>query len=173
MADKKPASDKQVGQLAENMADRVKESANQIWLAGLGAYSKAEEEGNKLFDTLVQDGERLEARTRKIVDKPLTAAREKVETVRARATGSWERVEKAFDIRVSKALGRLNIPSRADVEMLNSRIAELEQKLAQLEAAAQSGAVRRRPAQEDNGAGKSPAPGKSATADRRTRKSSH
>ncbi|WP_461421826.1 phasin family protein [Ketobacter sp.] len=122
-------ADNQVGHLAEQMADRVKESASQIWLAGLGAYSKAEEEGGRLFDSLVQDGEKLEARTRAIVDKPLTVAREKVETVRARATGSWEKVEKAFDIRVSKALHRLNIPTRADVDNLKKRIEELERKL--------------------------------------------
>ena len=122
MGDKKASGqEKQVGQIAEQMADRVKESANQIWLAGLGAYSKAEEEGGKLFEALVQDGEKLEAKTRSIVDKPLTAAKEKVETVRARATGSWEKVEKAFDIRVSKALHRLNIPTRADVDSLTQR----------------------------------------------------
>jgi poly(hydroxyalkanoate) granule-associated protein len=128
--DKKPSlTENQVSQLAEQMADRVKESANQIWLAGLGAYSKAEEEGSKLFDNLVQDGEKLEAKTRSIVDKPLTVAKEKVETVRARATGSWEKVEKAFDIRVSKALHRLNIPTRGDVDLLNQRIEQLEQQL--------------------------------------------
>ncbi|HCB39950.1 MAG TPA: poly(hydroxyalkanoate) granule-associated protein, partial [Gammaproteobacteria bacterium] len=68
MGDKKASGqEKQVGQIAEQMADRVKESANQIWLAGLGAYSKAEEEGGKLFEALVQDGEKLEAKTRSIV----------------------------------------------------------------------------------------------------------
>ena len=55
MGDKKASGqEKQVGQIAEQMADRVKESANQIWLAGLGAYSKAEEEGGKLVEALVQ-----------------------------------------------------------------------------------------------------------------------
>jgi len=137
MGEKKTSgSEKQVSQIAEHMADRVKESANQIWLAGLGAYSKAEEEGGKLFDSLVQDGEKLEAKTRAIVDKPLNVAKEKVETVRARATGSWEKVEKAFDLRVSKALHRLNIPTRADVDSLNQRIAELEQLLGKVEKAA-------------------------------------
>ena len=139
MGEKKASgTDKQVGQLAEQMADRVKESANQIWLAGLGAYSKAEEEGGKLFDALVQDGEKLEAKTRAIVDKPFTVAKEKVETVRARATGSWEKVEKAFDIRVSKALHRLNIPTRADVDQLTQRISELETQLGQIEKAAKA-----------------------------------
>lgn len=132
LSDRKSPLDNQMTQFAEQMAERVKESANQIWLAGLGAYSKAEEEGSKLFDNLVQDGEKLEARTRKMVDKPLNAAKEKVETVRARATGSWEKVEKAFDIRVSKALHRLNIPTRADVDDLKQRIDDLE---AQLQAA--------------------------------------
>ena len=137
MGDKKASGqEKPVGQIAEQMADRVKDSANQIWLAGLGAYSKAEEEGGKLFDALVQDGEKLEARTRSIVDKPLTAAKEKVENVRARATGSWEKVEKAFDIRVSKALHRLNIPTRADVDNLTQRISDLEVQLQKIEQAA-------------------------------------
>lgn len=122
------------------MADKVKESANQIWLAGLGAYSKAEEEGSKLFDNLVQDGEKLEARTRAIVDKPITAAKEKVGNVKARATGSWEKVEKAFDHRVSKALHRLNIPTRNDVDELYARIDRLTQ---QLEAVSQAAKKRK------------------------------
>ena len=130
MADKKtPIADNQVGQLAEQMAEKVKESANQIWLAGLGAYSKAEEEGGKLFNSLVQDGEKLEAKTRSIVDKPIVAAKEKVDTVRARATGSWEKVEKAFDHRVSKALHRLNIPTRNDVDELYARVDELNKQI--------------------------------------------
>ena len=59
-----------------------------------------------------------------------------METVRARATGSWEKVEKAFDIRVSKALHRLNIPTRADVDSLTQRIGELEAQLQKIEQAA-------------------------------------
>jgi len=130
MSDKKtPSTDSQVGQFAEQMAEKVKDSANQIWLAGLGAYSKAEQEGSKLFDALVQDGEKLEARTRALVDKPLTVAKGTVETVRARATGSWERVEKAFDLRVSKALHRLNIPTRSDIDQLQDRVTELAEQV--------------------------------------------
>ncbi len=123
--------DNQVSQLAEQM-ERVRESANQIWLAGLGAYSKAEEEGNKLFETLVADGEKLEERTRALVDKPFTVAREKVDTMRARATGSWEKVEKAFDDRVSKALHRLNIPTRRDVDKLNEKLDSLSKRVDEL-----------------------------------------
>ncbi len=41
----------------------------QIWLAGLGAFSRAEEEGNKLFDSLVKVGEELELVFKATVDK--------------------------------------------------------------------------------------------------------
>ena len=124
--DKPPQTDKNV---AEQMAERVKDSANQIWLAGLGAYSKAEEEGGRLFDALVKDGEKLESKTRAMVDKPINVALEKVETVKARATGSWSKVEEAFDLRVSKALARLNIPTRREVDELSDRIESLSDKL--------------------------------------------
>uniref|UniRef100_UPI0040544218 phasin family protein n=2 Tax=unclassified Pseudomonas TaxID=196821 RepID=UPI0040544218 len=38
----------------------VEKYSRQIWLAGLGAYSKVSKDGNKLFDTLVKDGEKAE-----------------------------------------------------------------------------------------------------------------
>ena len=114
---------------ADNIAERVKESANQIWLAGLGAYAKAEEEGSKLFDNLVHDGEKIETKTRSYIDKGLDVAKDKVDEVKAKATGSWNKVEKAFDLRVSKALGRLNIPTRRDVDHLVEKISELNEEI--------------------------------------------
>lgn len=125
--------------LTENQADKVKESANQIWLAGLGAYSKAEKEGTKLFDALVKDGERLESKTRDFVDRQINiakdqveAAKDKVEEVRAKATGSWGKVEKAFDQRVASALGRLDIPSKLDFDEVSDRIEALGDQVAAL-----------------------------------------
>ena len=122
-------SDKK-GDAADNrVAEKVKESANQIWLAGLGAYAKAEEEGSKLFDNLVHDGEVIESKTRNYIDKSLNVAKDKVDEVKAKATGSWNKVEKAFDHRVSNALSRLNIPTRRDVDSLVERIAELNDEI--------------------------------------------
>lgn len=131
MADKSKSDSPQESQIAK----RIKDSANQIWLAGLGAYSKAEEEGNKLFDSLVKDGKQLEDKAKGPLEKKLPGIntyREKVEEVREKATGSWERIEKAFDERVSHALGRLNIPTRRDVEELSNKVNELSIALAKL-----------------------------------------
>ncbi|MCG8313439.1 MAG: phasin family protein [Pseudomonadales bacterium] len=123
------------------VTDKVKESANQIWLAGLGAYAKAEKEGTKLFDVLVKDGERLENKTRDFVDRQLNIAKDqvnaavgKVDEVRAKATGSWGKVEKAFDTRVSNALHRLDIPTQLDFDEVTERIERLGDKVKKLAA---------------------------------------
>ena len=123
--------------LTENqVTERVKESANQIWLAGLGAYAKAEKEGTKLFEGLVRDGEKLESKTRDFVERQITTARDqvsaargKVDEVRAKATGSWGKVERAFDERVSNALHRLDIPTKMDFDSVAQRIDELSDRV--------------------------------------------
>lgn len=131
--------DMQIGELG----GKVKDVAGQIWLAGLGAYVKVEKEGSKWFDTLVKDGERLEEKTRELVDRQWSFYRDKVDDVRGKveevkdmATSSIDRIEKAFDERVASALGRLNIPSKNDIDHLNRQIQSLQRELAALKSAA-------------------------------------
>jgi poly(hydroxyalkanoate) granule-associated protein len=130
MAEK--VTDKLAALAETQIAEKVRESASQIWLAGLGAYAKAEAEGSKLFDALVQDGERIESKTRSYLDKGLSSAKEKVDDLRAKATGSWSKVERAFDERVHSALSRLNIPSQEDVDSVLSRIDDLTAEVERL-----------------------------------------
>ncbi|KPQ30122.1 MAG: poly(hydroxyalkanoate) granule-associated protein [Marinobacter excellens HL-55] len=123
--DKQPENDSQ-------LADKIKDSARQIWLAGLGAFTKAEEDTGKLFDRLVQEGEQLETRTRGAVEKQIRTVEDRVGEVRERATGTWDRLEHMFDQRVSGALRRLGIHRREEIESLEHRIAALESELARL-----------------------------------------
>ena len=44
----------------------IRESAQQIWLAGLGAFAKAQQEGTKVFDALIREGEAIQKKTRKV-----------------------------------------------------------------------------------------------------------
>ncbi len=114
---------KKLKELAEEatenqLAVRIRESANQIWLAGLGAFAKAQQEGLKVFDTLVAEGEKVQERTR-------TAADERLADMRARATGTWDKLEQVFEDRVARALHSLSVPTRQDVDTLTKRVAEL------------------------------------------------
>ncbi len=51
------------------MAGRIRDSARQIWLAGLGAYTKAEEDAGRFFERLVHEGEEIETKTRGLVER--------------------------------------------------------------------------------------------------------
>jgi poly(hydroxyalkanoate) granule-associated protein len=107
------------GNLAEGqLAVTVKESAQQIWLAGLGAFAKAQEEGNKVFDALVREGETIQSKTRKMTD-------EKIAQVAGKAAGTWDRLEQVFEDRVARSLGSLGVPSKKDIDKLSKRVVEL------------------------------------------------
>lgn len=112
------------------LSEKIKESARQIWLAGLGAYTKAEEDTGKIFDKLVKEGEEIENLTRGVVEKQFKAVEDKVEGVREKASGTIGKLESVFDQRVSSALERLGIPSNAHIAELERRIEMLETKLA-------------------------------------------
>ncbi|WP_303289576.1 phasin family protein [Marinobacter sp. SS5-14b] len=111
---------------------KIKDSARQIWLAGLGAYTKAEEDAGKFFDRLVQEGEQLESKTRGVVEKQIRTVEDRVGEVRERATGTWDKLEHMFDQRVSGALRRLGIYRNEDIEALERRIESLESELTRL-----------------------------------------
>ena len=112
--------------LSENqLAQTVRESAHQIWLAGLGAYSKAQEEGTKVFDALVKEGETIQKKTRKAAD-------EKMAVVAGKAAGTWDRLEQVFEDRVARALSSLGVPSKKDIDKLSKRVAELTAVVQQL-----------------------------------------
>jgi len=123
--DKKPENDPQ-------LAAKIKDSARQIWLAGLGAYTKAEEDTGRFFERLVQEGEQLENKTRGVVEKQIKTVEDRVGGVRERATGTWDKLETMFDERVSGALRRLGIHRREEIEALEQRIAALETELVRL-----------------------------------------
>ena len=109
----------------------VLESSHQIWLAGLGAFSKAQQGGKQVFDMLVKQGEVLEAKTRSAASQTADAAREaakaKAKEMQTMAGGTWDKLEQVFEDRVSRALARLGVYTSSDVEKLSERVNELSE----------------------------------------------
>ena len=115
------------GKATENqLVTMINESANQIWLAGLGAFSKAQQEGAKMFEALVAEGEKVQERTKVAPD-------ERVAEVREGVTGAWDELEKAFEDRMARALHTLNVPSRHDMDTLSERVRVITKKLSEQE----------------------------------------
>lgn len=121
---------------AEQLSKRLSESAQQVWLAGVGAFGRAQAEGTKLFEALVKEGLSLEQLTRKVATGRADAVRDAVETTvsqaRERASDTWDRLEKVFEDRVQRALRRLEVPSRDDLATLIDRVDALNAELRKL-----------------------------------------
>lgn len=101
----------------------------QIWLAGLGAFSRAEEEGNKLFDSLVKVGEELESKTVDIADQTVEKVSEKA---RESVTDTKDKVEKLIDNSVHHSLNRIGLVTLKDVQHLERLILQLHAKVDEL-----------------------------------------
>ena len=130
------AGKKKVEKEGNSWVSDIEKYSRQIWLAGLGAYSKVSKDGEKLFDALVADGQKAEKMVKTGVDKQVDAvksttksARSKVDEVRGLALGKWNELEEAFDKRLNHAISRLGVPSRLEVKELNAKIEALTAKL--------------------------------------------
>ncbi len=132
------------GAADNEFAQTVRDSAQQIWLAGLGAFAKAQAkgtkfqaEGVKMFEALVKEGETRQSFARKV-------AGEKVAEMAGKATGTWDKLEQVFEDRVARSLSSLGVPTKKDIEALSRRVAELTEVVQNLEGA--KPAARRRAA---------------------------
>ncbi|MEJ8854758.1 phasin family protein [Variovorax robiniae] len=126
----------------DKAADRIKESAQQIWLAGLGAFAKAQQEGAKAFEALVKDGTGLQKKTQQAAEETLAQAQTRMagfaSEFGAKAVGQWGKLENIFEDRVARALEKLGMPSAAELTALQARVAELEAELASRKAPART-----------------------------------
>ena len=107
----------------------VKDSAQQIWQAGLGAFNKAQAEGTKAFEALVKEGVSIQRKTQSAAEEKISEATSKMSNmatdISSKASGQWDKLETIFEDRVAKALNKLGVPSAKDVNALIARIDEL------------------------------------------------
>ncbi len=119
-----------------DMASTIKESAQQIWLAGLGSFSKAQGEGGKVFETLVKEGLSIQRKTQAVAEEKISEATNKMagmaNDISSKATNQWGKLEDIFETRVAKALNKLGVPSAKDVDALIARIDELNKTVAKM-----------------------------------------
>jgi poly(hydroxyalkanoate) granule-associated protein len=135
-AESEAASGPAAGLFDRALAGTVRESAQQIWLAGLGAFSKAQAEGGKVFESLVKEGANLQKKTQSAAEEKIGEVTNRMTSmagdVSARAGQHWDKLESIFEDRTARAMGRLGVPTKKDVEALVERIDALSAKVAAL-----------------------------------------
>jgi len=173
IAAKKAASP--AGLLDSQLASSVKDSAQQIWLAGMGAFAKAQAEGGKVFEALVKEGVSLQRKTQAVAEEKLGDVTGKMSSmaseVTSKAGASWDKLENIFEERTAKALGKLGVPTAKDVAELQRRVEELSAAVAKLSrTTAKTPAAKSAPAKAPAKKAAAKAPAKKAAAKRATRK---
>ena len=111
------------------VAANIRESANHIWLAGLGAFAKTQEEGEKLFQSLVKEGEKVEKQAMKAAEARFKEAKGKVVEFRGKANQQIDRLEELFQERVAQVLNRMGIPTQEDIQELSKRVEALNESI--------------------------------------------
>ena len=118
----------------EKPKDPIKDSAQQIWLAGLGAFAKMQQEGSKAFEALVKDGVGIQKKTQQAAEETLSQAQTRMAGLAsefgAKASGGFGKLENIFEERVARALIHLGAPSAAEFAALQARVEQLEAQLA-------------------------------------------
>ncbi len=116
----------------------VKDSAQQIWQAGLGALTKAQAEGTKAIEALIKEGVSMQRKTQSVAEEKISEASNRMSSmatdISSKASGQWDKLESIFEERVAKALNKLGVPSAKDVNALIARIDELNRNVQKLSA---------------------------------------
>jgi len=120
------------------LAGSVKDSAQQIWQAGVGAFTKAQAEGSKAIEALIKEGVSMQRKTQTVAEEKLSEASSKMSSmatdISSKASGQWDKLESIFEDRVAKALNKLGVPSAKDVNALIARIDDLNKSVQKLSA---------------------------------------
>jgi len=124
------------GLMDSQLAQSVKESAQQIWLAGMGAFAKAQEGRFKVFESLIKEGTNLQRKTQSAAEEKIGEVTDRMSAmagdVSARAGQHWDKLESIFEQRTAKALHKLGVPTARDVDALIKRVDELAAAVARL-----------------------------------------
>jgi len=104
-----------------SMVPQAKESARNVWLAGVGALAIAEDEGGKMFDELVKRGAAFETKNR----KRLSTMVDNVKDLRGDVSDVFGKVVSPVNTAVEKAMHRIGVPTRKEIATLTKRVEEL------------------------------------------------
>lgn len=151
---------------ADNTADALRDSAEKIWLAGLGAFERMKSEGPRMFETLVEQGRNMSARAKDAADQALRSMRE----ANYEGGGRWDKFQQDMQDRLSKGLGTLGVTTTKQVEALAKQVAELNEQMRNLMSASARGAAARKPSRSAaGGARKKAAPRRKAASKARAK----
>lgn len=138
----KRKSAKRARRKSSDIQSSLTDTVHQIWLAGLGAVSKAQQGTPQLLEELIAEGQRVDTRVRGAATKTVRgivggvqdSLSARVSGVRGQAADAVDSLEKIFRTRVRRALTQLGVPSGQEIEALSKRVDTLNANIGKLTA---------------------------------------
>ncbi len=103
--------------------------AKEIWLAGLGALSAVEEEGSKLFKSLVNRGTEFEKKSKDQINEMWEEVSDRFQDVEKRIGDSFEKAEDKMEKNIRSIVSGMGIPTRKEVKELSHKVDKLAERL--------------------------------------------
>jgi poly(hydroxyalkanoate) granule-associated protein len=108
----------------------IADSAQKIWLAGLGAFERARAEGPKMFDVLVREGRSVGGRARDAADQALKGLRDGSTLARLQSISGGDVNELARQVReLGETVKRLALPPRGATRKAAARRGAAKRKV--------------------------------------------
>lgn len=133
-------------QTPESVADQLR-----------AVVDKAQEEAGKMVDSLVKEGGKWRDQTLKLAGEKVDEVKERVDEVRglvagakAKATDTLDNLEQLFEERVARALKRLGVPTRDDLQSIAERLEAMNALLQGLAEARRAAGLAVPPAEKDD-----------------------
>jgi poly(hydroxyalkanoate) granule-associated protein len=99
----------------------IMDSAHKVWLAGLGAVAMAEKEGGKFLSNLMEQGQKLEGKSKEQVEK----AKGTVAGMKTVAESYWETFGRTLDDQMTAVIHRIGVPTKDEIEALTKKVEDL------------------------------------------------
>ena len=114
-----------------DMIPGLKDSAYNVWLAGLGAYTLAGEEGTRLSKELVEKGAKLDEANK----ERLGQLADRAQGLKGEAKDALAKITTPIENGLATAMSRLGVPTREEIVNLTHRVEELTRLVAKSQSA--------------------------------------
>ena len=120
-------------QKAQDAAERVQDTAQNVWFAGLGALTMAEDQGGKLFKALVKKGEVVDSKNKKIFSGMVKDVEARVEVVKETVvdatSGTFNKIESGLENGMAGVLHTFGVPTRSEIKTLTRKVDALTESV--------------------------------------------
>lgn len=127
-------------QRAQERLEVVQETAQNVWLAGLGALTLAEDEGQKVFKALVKRGATMDTKNRKAFSAIVKDVEAKVEVVKesvvdatsgtvGKFSAGVEKIGSGLESGMASVMHTLGVPTRGEIQTLTRKVDALTQSV--------------------------------------------